>query len=160
MAKDIVPALEALLAPLAAGHGIELWAVEVAGSGGHPLIRVLLDRQGGVTLDDITSANRWIGEALDENDTLITGSYTLEVSSPGVDRPLRTPEHFSRFLGETAEVKTVAPHDGRMSFTGTIAEADADGFVLGVDGTPIRLSYDDVSKARLRVALDFGSERG
>jgi ribosome maturation factor RimP len=159
VAKDIAKDLEALLAPLAAGHGLELWAAEVAGSGQHPLVRVLLDRVGGVTLDDITEANAWIGEALDDGEGVLTGAYTLEVSSPGVDRPLRTPDHFKRFLGETAEVTTVAPVEGRKSFTGTIAAADDDGLVLGVEGTPIRLSYGEVAKARLKVALDFGNER-
>jgi ribosome maturation factor RimP len=155
--KDTGAKLEALLAPLAAGHGLELWAVEVAGSSGRPLVRVLLDRDGGILLDDIAGANAWIGDALDESEDL-RGPYVLEVSSPGIERPLRTPAQYARFLGQTVQAKTVAPQDGRKTFVGTLSSADDDGFTLDIDGAETRFGYENIAKCHLKVDFDFSDE--
>ena len=81
----------------------------------------------------------------------------LEVSSPGIDRPLRTPEHFARFAGQTAQVKTKGPLDGRSSFTGTIVSADEEAVVLDVDGAQVSVPMDVIKRAHLKGTVDFGS---
>jgi len=156
---DIARALTELLEPLAEEHGYELVAVEQAGGRRTPVIRVLLDRQGGLDLDAICSANRWVGEAIDEADP-ISGPYTLEVSSPGVDRPLRTPEHFERFAGETVTIKS-RPHEGhRGGWTGTLKGMEGTDVILEVDGETVRIPFESVHKARLKGVVSFNREGG
>src|SRR4051794_3639747 len=96
-----------LVAPLLAPLGLELFDVELAG----PVLHIAVDRDGGVDLDTISEATTVISHALDDDDP-IPGRYTLEVSSPGLERPLRTPAHFLRFIGTTVSVKTTAEVDG------------------------------------------------
>ena len=145
------------LEPLASEHGLDLVTVEVAGTRKRPILRVFLDTPaGGITLDELVDAQEWVDATIEEVDPFIE-SYDLEVSSPGIDRPLRTPEHFARFAGETAVVKTAAPLDGRSAFTGTIAGV-ADGAVeLDVDGTAFRIPVSDIKRAHLKGAVDFSS---
>ena len=90
--------LEAL-EPLATAHDVEIVTVEVVGSRKAPTIRVYLDCDGGIGFDELAASQKWVNELMDELDPF-PGAYTLEVSSPGIDRPLRTPEHFQRFAGE------------------------------------------------------------
>lgn len=85
------------------------------------------------------------------------GAYTLEVSSPGIDRPLRTAEHFARFVGDTAVLKT-QPVDGRGSWTGAIASVEGDVVVLDVDGAEARIPMDTIKRAHLKGTIDFGSQ--
>ncbi len=148
--------IEALLAPLAEREGFELVAVETAGASGAPLIRVFLDRDGGVDLEAIVAANRWIAEALDAQDP-VNGPYTLEVSSPGVDRPLTRLTDFKRFEGHVASLKTT-PIEGRASFTGTIVAVDDDTIMLDVDNESVRIPYRAITKARLKGTVDFGKK--
>ncbi|TDB39106.1 MAG: ribosome maturation factor RimP [Actinobacteria bacterium] len=154
MAKDLAAQLTALLEPLASGHGMEIVAVEVIGQGGAPVVRVYLDKEGGVDIDVICSANSWISDALDAADMIAT-HYTLEVSSPGIERPLTKRAHWERFIGENATVKTTQPIDGRKTFTGRIDGMDGDDIVLATDSTTYRIPLDAVKKANLKV--DFGS---
>lgn len=146
------------LAPRASENGVEIVTVEIAGAKKAPTIRVYIDTPDGVSFDELSSAQAWINELMDRIDPF-PGAYTLEVSSPGIDRPLRTPEHFARFVGETAVVKTVSPVDGRSSFTGAIAAADEDGIQLEVDGAPapVALAYDNMKRAHLKGTIDFSS---
>lgn len=157
MASKAEDRLEAALAPVASSHGLELVAVELAGAKHRPIVRVYVDKDGGITLDDVAEANAWIDTALDALGEP-AGPYTLEVSSPGIERPLRKPADFRRFTGSKAEVRTTAPLDGRKQFTGVIASADEEAVTLDVDGAEVRLPYDNVSKARLRVDIDFKEE--
>ena len=125
----------------------------------HPVIRVLLDREGGIDLDAICSANRWVSEAIDEADPM-RGPYTLEVSSPGVDRPLRKREDFERFAGETVTVKAKPAGQGARRWTGTLVGLEGDDVVLDVDGETVRVPFDSVQKARLKGVVSFNRERG
>jgi ribosome maturation factor RimP len=149
--------IEAALEPVTASHGLELVAVELGGVKHRPVVRVLLDKEGGITLDEVAAANEWVGAALDELGEP-SGAYTLEVSSPGIERPLVKPRDFQRFLGSRAEVRMVAPFEGRRQFTGTIEAADDEAVTLDVDGSTVRLPYDNLSRARLRVEIDFSDE--
>ena len=81
----------------------------------------------------------------------------LEVSSPGIDRPLRTLEHFARFAGEQAVVKTVSPVDGRSSFTGTLVRTDGDDVLLDVDGATVRVAHANIKRAHVKGTIDFSS---
>ncbi len=148
--------IEALLAPVAAREGFELVAVETAGATKAPVIRIFLDREGGIDIEAIVDANRWISEAIDAQDP-VRGSYTLEVSSPGVDRPITRFSDFERFVGETVTLKT-APIDGRRSFTGTITGVEGDDVVLDVNGRTVHVPHGAVTKARLKGTVDFGTK--
>ncbi|HET6352474.1 MAG TPA: ribosome maturation factor RimP [Coriobacteriia bacterium] len=161
MAKtDIARTLEELLEPVAAAHGLELVAVEQAGGRKSMILRVLLDCEGGISLDAICEANAWINDAIDEAD-LIGGPYTLEVSSPGIDRPLRKPSDFERFAGETVTVKkTARPGEGRLAWTGVLVGLEGESVVLDVDGERVEIALDSVQKARLKGVVDFSRERG
>ncbi|MZJ95458.1 ribosome maturation factor RimP [Eggerthella sp. BIOML-A1] len=144
------------LAPRAEQEGVEVVTVEVAGAKKAPTIRVYIDTPDGVSFDELSSAQAWINDIMDELDPF-PGAYTLEVSSPGIDRPLRTAEHFARFAGETAVLKT-QPVDGRSNWTGTIVGADADAVTLAVDGAEARIPMDVVKRAHLKGTIDFSSQ--
>lgn len=138
----------------ASGKGVEIVTVEVIGSKKSPTVRIYLDAEGGVSFDELTAAHGWINELMDKLDPF-PGAYVLEVSSPGLDRPLRTRAHFERFAGETAIVKTRNAIDGRMSFTGTIVLADDEDVVINVDGTDYEIPYKEMKRANLKCTLDF-----
>lgn len=144
------------LAPRAQQEGIEIVTVEVVGAKKAPTIRVYIDTPDGVGFDELSEAQAWINELMDELDPF-PGAYLLEVSSPGIDRPLRTPEHFARYVGETAVVKTTGPIDGRGTWTGTIVSADGDAVVIDAEGAVQKIPYTDMKRAHLKGTVDFGS---
>ncbi|MDZ4169385.1 MAG: ribosome maturation factor RimP [Coriobacteriia bacterium] len=158
IAKDLSAKLTILLEPIAHDHGFELVAVEQAGGRHTPVIRVLLDREGGVDIDAICAANTWVSEALDEADP-ISGPYTLEVSTPGVDRPLTKLEDYERFTGQTAKVKTRPDASVRGAWTGTIVGREGESILLDVDGDSVTVPFDDIAKARLKGAVSFDRGR-
>ena len=128
-----------LVEPLLAAHDVEVVDVEQLGA----TLRVTVDRPGGIDLDAVSGATLVVSDALDRHDPL-PGRYTLEVSSPGLERPLRTPAHFQHFIGSEVTVKTRPEVDGDRRVEGTLESADDDGFVVAGR----RLSYGDVEKAR------------
>lgn len=140
----------------AADEGVEIVTVEIVGSKKAPTIRVYIDAEGGVSFDELARSQAWIGEMMDELDPF-PGAYMLEVSSPGIDRPLRTPEHFQRAAGETATVKTRGPIEGRSSFTGEVIGFQDGAVLLSVDGGEVAIPYDDIKKARIKGTVDFSS---
>lgn len=155
---DVASRIEALLAPLAEQHGLELVTVEQAGGRHTPIVRVLLDREDGLDIDAICEANRWISEVLDAEEPF-SGPYTLEVSSPGVDRPLCRLSDFERFQGQTASVKVRPAGQGsRSAYTGTIVGTEGTDVVLDVDGELVRFAFDDIVKARLKGVVTFDRE--
>jgi len=155
MATSLAETIEALLSPLAEREGFELVAVETAGARKQPVVRVLLDREGGLDLDALCDANAWISNALDAEESILHGAYTLEVSSPGIDRPLRKLADFERFAGEQVKVKT-APDQGRATYVGTLEGVDGDTVLLDVDGQTVRIPFSAISKAHLKGVVDFG----
>lgn len=150
--KQLLGALE----PRAAEEGVEIVTIEIVGSKKSPTIRVYIDTDHGVTFDELSGAQAWINDIMDEIDPF-PGAYMLEVSSPGIDRPLRTPGHFQRFAGQTAVVKTKGPIEGRSSFTGEIVSADSEAVVLDIDGAPVSVPMDVIKRAHLKGTVDFGS---
>jgi ribosome maturation factor RimP len=135
-----------LLASTVGPLGLELVDVERHAA----VVRVVVDKNGGVDLDAIAEATRAVSLELDRLDP-VPGRYTLEVSSPGVERPLRIPAHFARAVGEQVSVRTVAGAEGERRVAGRLAEAGPDGIVI--EGADIpdgrrRLTYDEVQRAR------------
>lgn len=144
------------LEPQALANGFELVDVELAGTGSGRILRVLIDKQGGVDIEDITKANTWVNEVVEAYEPF-KGSYTLEVSSPGIDRPLRTPEHFARFVGQEARIST-EPLDGRSNWTGIldgVDDKDGLGVLLVIEGKRQRLPFEKIKKAHLKAHIDF-----
>ncbi len=129
---------EVVEAPLASSD-LELVDVEHNGN----LLRVTVDRPGGVDLDTISDATRLVSDALDRTD-VVPGRYVLEVSSPGVERPLRTPDHFRRFVGTTVAVRTRPDTEGERRIEGELETADNEGVVVAGR----RLAYDEIERAR------------
>ena len=155
---DLIERLTALIEPAAAENGFELVAVETTGGKGMPVIRVLLDCEGGITLDAVASANLWVSEILDAEDPF-NGAYTLELSSPGIDRPLTKRADYERFVGENVHLKTTAG-EKHKSWHGVLLGMEGDDVVLDVDGQRVKVPYETVQKARLKGDVDFGKERG
>lgn len=154
VARDIAGEIERALQPLSERHGLELVAVEVAGRAGRPLVRVFLDRDGGIDLDTIAAANPWISEAI-EGCGAIEGSYILEVSSPGVERPLRKPQDWERFVGREAQVALIEPLAGHTKLKGVVAGCRDDQALLTVDGETVTIPFSSIRKAHL--VFDFSS---
>lgn len=156
---DLSTTLEGILDPIAERNGFELVAVEQAGGHKAPVIRVLLDREGGINLDALCEANSWVDEAI-EDSGLMRGTYTLEVSSPGIDRPLRKRSDFERFAGETVTVKAKPSSGKRSAWTGTLLGMKDDLVALEVNGENVDIPLESVLKARLKGAVSFNRERG
>jgi ribosome maturation factor RimP len=128
--------------------GYELVDLEARIGGRKGLLRLYIDKPDGVGLDDCEKVSNQVSGVLDVEDP-IPGEYVLEVSSPGLNRPLRRPEHFERFIGSEAKISLKAPLEGRRRFRGSL-EGVEDGFVaVRVDGELYRLRIADIEKARL-----------
>lgn len=122
------------------------------------LVKVVVERDGGVDLEALSAANRAVSAALDCEDP-IAGHYTLEVSSPGIERPLRTPAQFVRFVGAVVSVKTRPGVPGERRIEGPLVAADDSGITIGGGGLgERRLTYDDIDKAR--TVFDWGTGLG
>jgi ribosome maturation factor RimP len=144
--------IKGLAREVADGMGVELVEVALLGSGKRSLLRITIDRPGGVKVGDCERFSRDIGAMLDVED-YIQASYTLEVSSPGLDRPLKEAGDFRRHLGKTVKVDLREKVEGRGSWSGTIAEALDDRVRLLADGKEIELRYDNMTKARLEIEI-------
>lgn len=136
--------VEALVEPVVSAAGLDLEGVEVQSMGRRRQLRVLVDRDGGVSLDDMADVSRLLSQALDSDDVMGELPYVLEVSSPGVDRPLTLPRHWRRARGHLVEVVRV---DG-TTLTGRVTDASEDAAtVTPASGPPTALSFGDVSRA-------------
>ena len=144
---DITDRLAGLLAAPIEALGLDLEAVDLSKAGKRSVLRVAVDRDGGVDLDDIAAATSEVSRTLDDTDVMGGGSYTLEVSSPGVDRPLTLPRHWRR---NAARLVKITLADG-TELTGRIGATDEAGAELDVDGTTRRVEFADVAKARIQI---------
>ena len=134
-----------LVEPILHDRGHELYDVELTGA----TVRVLVDREGGVALDQLEVISREVSAVLDENDPMPeTARWYLEVSSPGLERPLRQPRHFQSAVGGSVRVKTHPEVEGDRRVDGVLTDADDDGFTVETDKGPRRLAYGDVDRAR------------
>jgi ribosome maturation factor RimP len=137
-----------LAAPLAEGEGMEIVDVEFRpeGSRGGRVLRLYLDKEGGLSVDDLTRVSRRLSELLDAEDA-VEGAYTLEVSSPGINRPLKKPEHFTRFVGKRIRVRTRDMIDGRRSFLGILAQVAGDSVILTQEGKQYQIPFSMIDKS-------------
>ena len=154
--EDILEQVRRIAGPLAAHEGLELVDVEMGGPGGRQTLRLFIDKPGGVSLDDCTSVSRAVSAALDVEDP-IEGADDLEVSSPGLDRPLRTPEHFAKFAGQKVRVRAYGPVpecENRKTFVGTLEGFEEGNVVVNVDGKVFRVPHAQISKANVEPVFD------
>jgi ribosome maturation factor RimP len=141
-----------LLEPVVRAQGYELWELEYQPRRGEGFLRLYIDAEAGIDLEACEIVSRAVSAVLDERDP-IPVEYTLEVSSPGMDRVLRTAAHFTRFVGERASVDMVLPVNGRRRFLGKLLAVSDTELTLEQDGLPVQLSLAGIGKARL--APDF-----
>lgn len=138
--------VRAVVEPVVSAQGLDLFDLEHTGG----VLRVTVDRPGGVDLDTVATTTRAVSRALDDHDP-IAGRYTLEVTSPGLERPLRTPAHFRWAIGRRVSVKTVATFDGPRRLTGELADVTDEGVSVVLDDPPGErrmLTFADIERAR------------
>ncbi len=140
----ILDRLRAIVEPLCLDLGVELYDIDLNGG----VFKVSVEKAGGVGLTDIAQLTREISRTLDEHDP-ISGRYTLEVTSPGLERPLRTPAHYTRSIGSTIKIKMLPNVEAARRLEGVIVAADDRAVVIRVQsGDERRLAYDEIEKAR------------
>lgn len=155
---DKATEISALLAPTVASMGLELLGTEYLPAPGGAVLRLYIDVPAGsqaadgsernVGIEDCEAVSREVSAQLDVEDP-ISGNYTLEVSSPGIDRPLFAPAQFARFQGQSAKVGLKLPQDGRRRLQGRIDKVEGDRIVFDVDGQPFEVAFENIDKAKL-----------
>ena len=147
MAK-VTETVSALALPYVEAAGCSLWDVEYVKEAGEWFLRVYIDKEGGVSIDDCEAVSRPLSDALDQADP-IEGSYTFEVSSAGADRALKKPEHFARYQGEEVEVRLYRPREGRKEFVGKLLSWEDGSVTLDMGGTPVGFGKQEIALVRL-----------
>ena len=147
MAK-VTDTVAQLALPYVEAAGCTLWDVEYIKEAGEWYLRIYIDKEGGVSIEDCEAVSRPLSDKLDEADP-IQGSYTFEVSSAGCDRVLRTAEHFAACMGQEVEVKLYRPRDGCKEFVGFLQAYDDGNITITVGDTPITFEKKEVALARL-----------
>jgi ribosome maturation factor RimP len=148
MTSSVRERLVELVEPLLERLGYEMVDLEFAGGRGSAMLRVFIDRETGVGIEDCEAVSREVSALLDVHDPVPTG-YRLEVSTPGLDRVLRTPAHYARFAGAQVALELAVPREGRRRYTGRLVQSDANGLELMVDGVAVTLPYREVFRTRL-----------
>ena len=144
---SVAERVRSIVEPLLSDEGLECFDIEFGGG----RLLVLADRPGGVDLDALTRVTRTISAALDRDDPIPGGRYVLEVSSPGLERRLRTPAHFTRAIGEAVTLRMHAGTEDVRRVSGTLESADATGCTLVGPDLPdgsLRVAYDEIERAR------------
>lgn len=141
--------IQELLAPTVEAMGFELWGLEHMSQGRHSMLRLYIDGENGVNVDDCAEVSRQVSGILDVEDP-ISGEYTLEVSSPGVDRLLFRSEHYLMYVGEWLEVRMRVPFEGRRKFKGTLKGMEEDDVVLQVDNEEFLLPLGSIDRAQVK----------
>ncbi|WP_448566083.1 ribosome maturation factor RimP [Thalassotalea ganghwensis] len=140
--------LTQMLRPAVEEVGKELLGVEFVSAGKHSILRLFIDHENGITVDDCAEVSRQVSALLDVEDPIST-EYNLEVSSPGLDRPLFDLPHFEAVIGETINVKTSMPLNGRRKFKGKLVSIENDTLIVNVDGEEYELVFSNIDKANL-----------
>ena len=148
MSGNLRERLIALIEPLAGQLGYELVELEFASGRSHGVLRIFIDRAEGIRVEDCERMSREVSALLDVEDPIPT-AYTLEVSSPGFDRVLRTQPHFERFVGERVHVELKVPREGRRRYTGLLRQVADAGIEIEVDGQMVNVPFAEIGKARL-----------
>ena len=151
--KTDIENIEALAVQVAEEEMVEVFDLNVVREGPRTLIRVFLDREGGIRLGECESFSRKMSAVLDVHDPM-SGPYVLEVSSPGLNRRLVKPAHFASMTGRKIRVALSGPVEGSWNYAGTLTRADGEGFELERDGKTFRFPYGAVRKANLEVSQE------
>jgi ribosome maturation factor RimP len=151
---QVSPEVAAICQAVADRHGVELVDVRFGRSGRNVTLEVIVDRDGDVDFELITDVSKDLSDALDEDEDLIEGSYLLEVSSAGLERPLLKPADYHRFVDHEVKVVCRQQVEGRNQFRGEIASAGETSFTLSVKGKAVEIPYEYVKKAHLWVDWD------
>jgi ribosome maturation factor RimP len=149
----VVNQVAELVEPILDEMGIELVDVEFLSQSGKWVLRLYIDKEAGVTIDDCVRVSREIGDLIDVKEA-VTHEYTLEVSSPGIDRPLRKEKDFVGAIGKKVKVRMITPIDGRRSFTGYLKGFENDTLYIDIDGSSVTLPWAEVEKANLIYEFD------
>ena len=152
ISKKIEKAVESIVAPIITDNGYEYVGVELAKAGDAKELIVYADKPGGLNIDDCEKISRLIEPAIDARDP-IDGAYYLCVSSPGLDRELKTPADFARSIGKKVDAKLYRAADGQKEFTGQLKEYDENGFTLVISGADKSFSYKETAIVRLHVDI-------
>jgi len=149
---------ETLIRPVIEGSGLELVDVALRRESGRRVLRVVVDRDGGVDVDTIAEIAEKVSRRLDV-EGFAPGPYALEVSSPGIERSLKQPRDFARRVGDNVKVKTTTPVEGRTNITGELVSADDDGIVIAAAGGELRVRHADIASAKTVVDWDAELKR-
>lgn len=153
MSKDkVTETVEKIVEPITNDLGFELVDVEFVKEGGNWFLRIYIDKEGGIDLEDCEKVSRSLDVILDEKDP-IPQNYFLEVSSPGLDRPLKKDADFEKFKGSLVKVKTFGPIDGKKEFIGNLVGLAGDMIILDMDKNQIEIPKDKASSVRLEVTF-------
>ena len=147
MAK-VTDTVAALATPVVEAAGCSLWDVEYVKEAGQWFLRLYIDKEGGISIEDCEAVSRPMSDLLDEADP-IEGSYVFEVSSAGADRVLRTPEHFAQFMDAEVEVKLYRPREGRKEFVGMLKSFDNGNVSIDINGQSAEFTKQEIALVRL-----------
>ena len=151
--SKLIDTVTSLAAPVAANHGCELWDVEYVKEAGTWYLRVYIDCEGGVSIDQCEAVSRELDPILDEKD-IIPGAYTFEVSSAGAERQLKRPSDFERFMGSLVEVKLYKVKDGRKEFVGNLRGYENGSVTIEISGgNELTFEKNEVANVRLRISM-------
>ncbi|EGH96702.1 Ribosome maturation factor RimP [Pseudomonas syringae pv. antirrhini] len=145
--------LQGLLAPVVVALGYQCWGIDFSSQGKHSVLRIYIDKEGGVLVDDCAIVSRQISGVLDVEDPIST-EYTLEVSSPGMERPLFTIEQFALYAGEQVRIKLRSPFEGRRNFQGLLRGVEEQDVVVHVEDHEFLLPIDLIDKANIIPTFD------
>ena len=148
--SKITDLVEAMARPVAEANGCSLWDVEYVKEAGSWYLRLYIDKEGGVSIDDCEAVSRAVDPMLDEADP-VPDAYTFEVSSAGADRPLKKPEHFAAFLGTEVDVKLYRAVDGQKTRTGILTGYENGDVTISVGGEALTIPKNEVAAVRLHV---------
>lgn len=140
--------------PRAEQEGIEIVTLEIVGAKKSPTIRVYIDTENGVSFDELSAAQSWINDIMDEIDPF-PGAYMLEVSSPGIDRPLRTVQHFQNAMGEDVSIKTISPIANRSNFNGILSDVNNSTITVSIEGESFEIPFEQIKKANVKGKISF-----
>jgi ribosome maturation factor RimP len=153
MEREVVDRVRAILHPIVLNEGMELVEIEYRREPTGWVLRLILDKEGGVTLHDCTRVSQEAGRSLDVEDVIPT-PYTLEVSSPGLTRPLKTERDFMKYRGRLIKLKTLDPVQDRRQFKGRLLAVSENGIEIEVDGGIFHIPLSSVAKANLEIEQD------
>jgi len=145
--------LTAMLEPAVEALGFEMVGVEFVRAGKHSILRVFIDHENGINVDDCADVSHQVSAVLDVEDPIST-EYNLEVSSPGMDRPLFKESHYAQYVGETVSVRLAVPMDNRRNFKGKLLACEAGVITVNVDGQEFKLAVTNIEKGNLVPTFD------